>query len=301
MVPSTNRLSRLRLALLAGTIALWPVVADAQQAKQNGVLRIGASGTLAPATPGATGTGELVAVQEFIKEETGLTNEIIREKDWRTMADKMAKGDLKIGVFNGIEYAWAVKEYPGLKPLALAVNVHRYPKAVVVTRKEDPATNFAGLQGHSLVLHEYGPPFLQLFAQRESKANGKDLQTFFSKITKQAQAEDCLDDVVDGVAGATVVDDATLDAYKQKKPGRFGRLKEVAQSQPFPPVVIAHYDQLLDEPTLMRFTVGLLGVAVKPKGREILTSFKLTAFEVVPHDFDKVLAAAREAYPPPAK
>src|SRR5207244_6848780 len=59
-----------------------------------------------------------------------------------------------------------------------------------------------------------------------------DLKTFFPKITSPENTEDALDDVVDGVVQAAVVDRAGLEAYKRRKPGRFNRLKEVARSQP---------------------------------------------------------------------
>src|SRR5207244_11836898 len=92
-----------------------------------------------------------------------------------------------------------------------------------------------------------------------------DLKTFFPKITSPENTEDALDDVVDGVVQAAVVDRAGLEAYKRRKPGRFNRLKEVARSQPLPPPLVAYYEGVLDQDTLKRFGDGLLNARRKEK------------------------------------
>ena len=56
----------------------------------------------------------------------------------RELADKMTKGELQLGVFQGYEFAWAQEKQPQLKPLALAVNVYRLREgapALRATRK----------------------------------------------------------------------------------------------------------------------------------------------------------------------
>jgi len=234
----------------------------------------------------------------FIKEETGLDNDIIRQKNWRELADKMAKRKLHVGVFHGDEFAWATQKYPELKPLALAVNIDRYPVGHVVTRRDNKAKTVADLSGATLTMASSAPHFLRTFL---NQVGGKNPEEFFSKVKLQENVEDALDDVVDGVVQAAAVDRASLLAFKRRKPGRFKQLKDVAHSDPFPPVVIAYYDKVLDEALLRRFKVGLLGAILKEKGRTMLTLFRLTAMQDVPEDFPKVLARTQKAYPPPSK
>jgi ABC-type phosphate/phosphonate transport system substrate-binding protein len=285
-----------RALLLAVFLATLPAAARAQQPKTDD-LRIGTSNSLTTEKKGDKEKGALETLKSFIKDETGLNNEIIRQKDWQELADKMAKGQLEIGVFQGYEFAWAQEKHPDLKPLALAVNLYRYPVVYVVTRRDDPAKDFAGLQGRSFGLPDTGQPYLRLFVEHEAK--GKELKDFFSKVSSAENVEDLLDDVVDGTVQAAGVDRAALEAFKQRKPGRFEKLKEVAKSQPLPPVVIVYYDKVLDEATLKRFREGLLGAAKKEKGKTILNLFHLTGFDPVPDDFAKVLADTRKEYPPP--
>jgi ABC-type phosphate/phosphonate transport system substrate-binding protein len=282
-----------------GLLGILLVVAVAANGRQNKLdfLRIGTSGTLT-GPPGSREEAAMKTLREFIKEETGLDNDILRQKNWQELTEKLANGELNLGVYQGFEFAWAVAKQPKLRPLAIAVNVYRYPVAYVVTRRDGKAVAFADLKGHSLAIPATGQTFLRLFVDRQSEASGHQADRFFSQITEPDNVEDALDAAVDGKVQAVAVDRAALESYKQRKPGRFKRLKEVAHSQPFPPPVVVWYDAALDQSTLNRFKDGLLGAASKEKGQTLLTLFRLTRFESVPADFDRVLAETRQTYPP---
>ncbi len=209
----------------------------------------------------------------------------------------MSKGELHVGVFQGFEYAFAQEQYPDLKPLAVAVNVYVYPVVYMVAGKDDQAKDFAGLQGQSVAMVQDGAGYIDLYVRHQCKAAGKKPEEFFSRIAKRDNFEDLIDDVVDGTSNAGAADRAALEAYKRRKPGRFGRLKPVAQSQPLPPAVIAYYGNYIDEATRRQFRDGLLNASNKDKGQTMLTLFRLTGFQTPPSDFDQVLAATRAAYP----
>jgi ABC-type phosphate/phosphonate transport system substrate-binding protein len=263
------------------------------------VLRIGTSGRLATEGGARNEKNSLETLKSFIKDETGLDNEIARQDRWQDLADKMEKGELQVGVFQGYEFARAQPKYPDLKPLAVSVNIDVYPVANVLARRDDKASDFAGLQGHSLAVLTDGPGYLQLYIDGQCQTAGKKTEQFFSKISTRENYEDALDDLVDGVVDAALADKAALEAYKRRKPGRFSRLKRIAWSQPFPPTIIAYCGTYLDDATRRRLRDGLLGASSKEKGQTMLTLFRLTGFQVPPPDFDQVLAATREAYPWP--
>ncbi len=285
------------IALALATLsAVCSATVVGQQSKID-VLKIGTSGTLTAEGGGRNEKSSLDTLKSFIKDETGLDSEINREKDWRALAEKLSKGQLNIGVFQGIEYARAEESYPGIKPLALAVNVYVYPVAYVVVGRDNSATNFAGLQGKSLGQLGEGARFLQIYINRQCELLGKKPADFFSKIVPHDNFEDAIDDVVEGTVDAAVADRAALDAYKRRKPGRFAKLKPIAQSERLPPAVIAYYGAMLDETTRNQFRDGLLGASNKEKGQTMLTLFRLTGFQSPPPDFEKVLAETRKAYP----
>ncbi len=281
---------------LTAIVAISSATVNGQPVKMS-VLRIGSTGTLTGKGDDAKEKAGRETLHQFIKDETGLNNEIVGQEKWQNLADKLAKGQYHLGVFNGYEFAWAQEKYPDLKPLVVAVNVDRYPVALVLTKRDNPATDLAGLRGQTLAVPVTGKAFLRLFVDRQSMAINKKADGFFSKITTPDNVEDALDDVVDGTGQAIVVDRAALEAFKRRKPGRFNQLKEVARSQPFPSTVVAYYGSTLDEPTLRRFKDCLLNAKRKEKGEMLLTLSRLTGFEVVPEDFAKVLAETRKAYP----
>jgi ABC-type phosphate/phosphonate transport system substrate-binding protein len=240
-------------------------------------------------------------LQRFIKEETGLDNKVTHQKDWRDLADRLTRGELHLGVFEGYEFAWAQERRPGLKALAVAVNVHRYPVACVMVQRGGPVKGFAALQGRSIYLPAEGPHHLRVFVEQRCRVAGKTAATFFAKITSQESVEDALDDVVDGAIAAAAVDHAALEAYQRRKPGRARRLRELTRSQPFPPPVVAYHGTALSEASRRRFAAGLLAAHRKEKGRTMLTYFRVTAFQAVPDDYPRVLARSRKEYPAPAK
>jgi ABC-type phosphate/phosphonate transport system substrate-binding protein len=290
--------------LLAFGLALLLIipaeVVNGQQGKLKS-LRIGSSGSLTDAKDEKKEKAALESLESFVKDETGLKSQIQRQKNWRELADKLAKEDLDVGVFRGYEFAWAQEKHSALKPLALAVNVYRYPVVYVVVQRNNPAKDFAALAGQSLALPSTGQGYLRLFVERQAEAKGKKLDAFFSKVKSYENFEDALDDVVDGVEKAAVADRAALEAYKRRKPGRFKQLKEVVHSQPFPPTVVAYYGTHLNDATLKQFRDGLLKASHTERGQTMLTFFRLTGFESVPDDFGKVLAETRKLYPPPKK
>lgn len=276
--------------------ALLLALADATSGER--LLHIGSSGTLADGAPGTKEDAALKTLQSFIKDETGLANQITPQKNWRELARKLAKGELQLGVMQGYEFAWAQQEDSNLKPLALAVDVYPFPTVYVVERKSEGAGNFAGLKGKSLALPTTTPAYVKLYLERLCQGAGGRTSAFFAKTGTPDNVEDALDDVIDGKVDATVVDRAGLEGYKRRKPGRFNQLKPIAHSEPLPPPLVAYCPGQLDDAILQRFRDGLLNAHKKEKGEMMLTLFHLTRFEPVPPDFGKILAETRRHYQP---
>jgi ABC-type phosphate/phosphonate transport system substrate-binding protein len=271
-----------------------------QQPKKFKVLHIGTSGSMA--LYAGSGTKEQTAIetlQSFIKTETGFDNDIVRQKAYQELARKMAKGELQLGVFQGYEFAWAREKDAKLRPLALAIDVYPYRYAYLMVSRDTKIADFAALQGKVLSLPNVPQGQLRLFVEHLCESQGKPLNAFFSKITTPDNVEDALDDAVDGVVQAAVVDRGGLEAYRRRKPGRFNRLRELMHSQAFPPPLVADYEGVLDKATRQRFLDGLLNANQKEKGQALLTLFKLSGFVAPPGNFEQVLAETLKTYPPP--
>jgi ABC-type phosphate/phosphonate transport system substrate-binding protein len=96
-----------------------------------------------------------------------------------------------------------------------------------------------------------------------------------------------------------IVDNVALDAYKERKPARFAKLKSVQKSEDFPSAVIAYRGGTLTSATVKLFQESLIGGQKTALGRQLLTLWKLSSLERVPSNFDEELAKILKAYPPP--
>lgn len=244
-----------------------------------------------------------VAMQAFpvlMKAQTDLSNELAPSTDPGDLGEKLTKDQLHLAVFQGIEFAWARQKYPELRPLVIAVNKKQNRQAHLMVRKNSKVTEFAELKGKQVAIPCGGREHCRLFLQRNCQECGLGPDDFFAGIAKP-NAEKALDDLVDDVVQAVVVDGIALDCYKQRKPGRFAKLKDLQKSELFPDSVVAYHPGVFDEATLQGFRQGLLKAHETPLGRQLLTLWSLTGFENIPEDYEQILTETSKAYPPPSE
>ncbi len=70
------------------------------------------------------------------------------------------------------------------------------------------------------------------------------------------------------------------------------------QSEAFPCAVIAYYPGKLSQALLDRFREGMLSAKDSRQGRQMMQLCRISSFEDVPDDFDKMLDDIAKAYPP---
>src|ERR1700748_628511 len=83
------------------------------------VLRIGTCSTLTGNAESPREKAAAKTLKGFIKDETGLNNEVFRRDNWQVVADDLSRGRLHLALFQGYEFAWAQDRHPGIRPLAL--------------------------------------------------------------------------------------------------------------------------------------------------------------------------------------
>jgi ABC-type phosphate/phosphonate transport system substrate-binding protein len=233
--------------------------------------------------------------------ETGLDSTVLPPLPHDQLADRLAKGDLQIGVFQGVEFAWEQQRHPELVALAIGVNQARNRHGYLLVATNSPLSKWDDLAGKSLAIPCRSKEHCLLFVERHCRADGKEFPQILSKTTAPATAEDALDDVVDGLVQAAVVDGFAMKAYERRKPGRFARLKVLFASECFPDPVVAYRSHSLDDATIRRLQKGLTGAHKGLIGRNLLMLWSLTGFEPVPPEFDRLLLTIAKAYPPPAR
>jgi ABC-type phosphate/phosphonate transport system substrate-binding protein len=237
-------------------------------------------------------------LQGMVQEFTGLKSRILQGGDHDTAIKKLEAGAWHLGVMPGVEFAWAKAKDAKLQPLIVAGYEVKSIHAILVAKKESPFKGFIDLKGKNVNLLTRGKVHCRLFAERETQGNPKE---FFAKLVPVGNSESALDDILLGTVEAAVVDNTAFELYKRVHPGRAGRLKVVVQSERFPPPVIAYRQGALSDELLNTFHKGMFKANDSERGREVMSTFGVAAFEEVPADYPEMLKAIAKAYPPPTK
>jgi ABC-type phosphate/phosphonate transport system substrate-binding protein len=267
------------------------------------VVRVGLIDTLFRNMPEPVMQMAMRPFKSLLEAQTGMTGELVAGGNAGQLAKLLKEDKVQFGVFHGIEFAWARQNNPALRPLIVAVNGRPAMHAVVVVRLDSKAASCADLKGKTVALPADSREHCRLFFDRRCVAPGCCPEKFFGRVLYPHDVEAALDDLVDGKTDALVVDDLTLEAYQKLKPGRAARLRSLLRSEVFPPAVVAYHPGALSEDLLNRFRDGLLGASSSRRGQRLLEMCKITAFRVVPDNYEEMLKAIAKAYPPlaPAK
>jgi ABC-type phosphate/phosphonate transport system substrate-binding protein len=287
-------------AALGLTYFLLQPAPGASAAPGGKVVRVGLVGTLFRNMPEPIMQVAMRPFKSLLEAQTGMTGELVAGGDAGNLATLLKQDKVQFGVFHGVEFAWARLNNPSLRPLIVAVNERPAMHAVVLVPLESKAVTCADLKGKAIALPADSREHCRLFFDRRCVAPGCCAEKFFGRVNSPTNVEDALDDVVDGKLDALVVDVLTLEAYQKLKPGRAARLRTLRRSEPFPAAVVAYQPGALEEDLIARFRDGLLGASSSRRGQRLLEMCRITAFKVVPANYEQMLKDIATAYPPPA-
>jgi ABC-type phosphate/phosphonate transport system substrate-binding protein len=236
----------------------------------------------------------------LMKEQTGVDGQLVIAGDAFHVGKLLHEDKYQVGIFQGIEFAWARTKYADLQPLMIAVGKHQTLRATLVANQENTAGGFVAFQGKELAIPQRSKVHVRLFLEHGCNDGGHcEPQAFFGKINRPTSPLDALDEVCFGTLPAAVVDSVDLEFYKEIKPGCHKRLRVVQQSEPFPTGVIAVHKNALDQQTLDSFRNGMLNAHSNVRAREMMALFQLTAFEPVPENFEQTVTNILRTYPAP--
>ena len=295
---AAKRVGMLLICVGAGTLLLAPPRPAEANPDPNHTIQIGLVRSLFREAPSSMIGLLSRPLKALMESQTGLTGELILAGDYADLGARLKDGKAQLGVFHGFEFAWARRQNPALKPLVIAVSQHRMLHAHLVVRKDGAANTCADLKGKMVALPRMSREHCHLYLERRCPGNGTEPASFFSQITHPSCADDALGDVVDGLTHAAVVDRMALDDYQQNRPARANQLRVLHQSEPFPAAVVAYQEGALDEATLRRFREGMVAADRTERGKRLLKMCRITRFEEVPADYDRLLEDIARAYPP---
>jgi ABC-type phosphate/phosphonate transport system substrate-binding protein len=295
----TARKLHRKLLFLAVCISAWCSKAWGDDDKRSEPVRIGIVSTLFRNTPEPLVSAMMQPFAALMESQTGVAGQLIPGGNALHLGQLLAEDQVQLGVFHGLEFAWARQKYPKIQPLMLAVNQNRHLRTLVVARAACEATCFADFQGKPVAFPRHSREHCRIFLQVHCDHCRHEAAQLFAPFTTPANTEDALDDVVEKAVDAAVVDAVALECYKRRKPGRYASLRVIEQSVVFPAAVVAYVPGNLDEETVRAFHDGLINANKTALGRQFITLWKLTAFEPVPQDYEPLLQSILRSYPQP--
>lgn len=262
-------------------------------------LRIGLINTVAPGMTTGLLALAMKPFREYVEGTTGNSGEIVRCGDAYDLAKQLADDKVQIAIFHGHEYAWAKAKHPTLDVLVVCLNHLRVVRANLVVASKNAATSYTDLAGTTVALPKDGRDHCRLFFEQRCVKPGVDAEKFYGRLERPLDTDDALDDVVEGRVQSAIVDANALDRYKKGNASRAGLLRVVAESEAFPPGVIAYFPSKVVEAEVKKLREALVTAKDTPRGKQSLQILKLATFEETPGDFEATLKAIVKAYPPP--
>ncbi|HUR53303.1 MAG TPA: PhnD/SsuA/transferrin family substrate-binding protein [Gemmataceae bacterium] len=280
--------------LLVAAAGLTPP-ADAQQPTK---VKIGLPKGMFRDVPAGVMDIAAAPFRDLLRRQAGTDGDVALVESYQVLATQMKEKKVDIGVFCGFEYAWVKAAHPEIVPLVVTVPNGRKMQAMLVVHKDAKAGKPADLCGACVAIPTGTKPHCHLFLERLRDGLPADCCGVAKMEPKGV--EEVLDAVAAGQMQAGLVDIAALTAYQNNKPGAHGQLRVLAQSELFPPSVIAYRKGAVDAATVSRVHAGLTKAGGTPQGKAFMMLWKMKGFEDLPADFDAELKRIAAAYPPPA-
>ncbi len=284
---------------IAGLLA--PLAVAEKKIPERPLVRIGLMNSLFRDAPESFRQAMLEPFRTLMESQTGIKGELETAASAHELGLKLNENKIQLAVFNGVELGWAQQEFPRLKPLMIAVNKHRELFAHIVILNDSKLKDFSELQNQTVALPRQSRHHCHLFFEHCQQEARRQRQDFKTQVTTAAGTEAALDDLIRGKVQACVADGVALESYKHEKPGSYEQLKILKKSEPFPSAVVAYLPGVLPEETLARFRAGMMQAQETPVGRQLLAMSRLTGFEKVPADYQKMVDEIVKLYPVPGR
>lgn len=274
-------------------VVLCAVTASpAQPPSGTKVLHIGMIDTLFEDKDEDRVRGQIEPFSEVVRKQTQRPGDFIMAKGVDGLVDGLRHGKLQMAVLHSWEYAWLKRLVPDMEPVLVAVNGTVVQRVHALVPKASPAQSLDDLNGKSLALARRSPQFVKFYVEHLQKPQER------FKVREEKDAEAGIEAVIDGMAEFTMVGTSAWKVYRDRKPVRAERLRQVHESVPFPPAVLAYKKGQVNEEVLQRFRDALLKAHEGPEGRQTLTLWRISSFEPVPKNYEEMIQAIGKEYPP---
>lgn len=284
-----------------GVAALLRSPAEVLATPAPGGIKVGLTSTIFPGMSDAMLTAAAKPFRSLLEQATGVSGAIVQGGNAQSLGAKLKKDEVQLGVFQGIEFAWAKQENAGLEPLVICVNQKRILKAYLIVRANSGVSKVADLKNKTLIYPADVREHCKAFLRARGVTEGATVRSFYKNLVKAGDTEEALDELCDGNATAALVDGLAWLGYKAGKPGCASRLRILEMSEAFPCSMVACQSGRFNDGQVRRFRSGLVEARNSRKGKQMMEFLRITGFEEVPDYYGKMIVSVAKTYPVPAK
>src|SRR5581483_3695979 len=109
--------------LLTALLCTLPAYSTAEEkVASTNVVRIGMIDSLFRDIPESTVLAMMQPFQVLMETQTGVSGRLVPSGGAHALGLDLAEDRVQLGVFHGIEFAWARQKFPDLRPLMIAIN-----------------------------------------------------------------------------------------------------------------------------------------------------------------------------------
>jgi ABC-type phosphate/phosphonate transport system substrate-binding protein len=282
-----------------GVLAMaLPALAAEPLTEASGPVRIGMMASIFRDVPSAMFPVLSRPFTAMMKQRSGLTGEATQVPDVATITQQLRDGHIHLAVYHGFEFAWARANAPDeLEPLVVCNCGQPKFQAFLMVRHDQSLKSIAELNDKKIGVPIGTREHCRLFLDRlwASTHDGKQFPP--AQMARGGSAESALDDVVDGVLPAALVDNVALTSYANMNPARVKNLRPALSSELFPLSVVVCRKGGLTPSLAATLKRSLIELNQSREGQNLMFLWKLKGFEAVPADFNAQLDRVFVAYP----
>lgn len=283
-----------RFVLSSALVVLFGSVATAEEKL---VLRVAIPKSAFRDVPAPLLTFATQPFRDLIKTQTGFDGQVLSDAEALPLARDIDAGKIHLGVFLGHEFAWAQQKYPDLMPVVCSVPKPKEIQAFVLVRHDQKGTSLSDMKGTRLIvaagLRDHARLFLDKKQAEDMTSGG------FCSTSKAATVQDALYKVIESEADVTVADQAAWRYFQKLYPGASQNLRVLAQSDVFPPTVIACKKGKLTDEQLKKVKDGLMTAHQSKQGGRLMGMIKLEKFDELPTGYMDSIKSCLKLYPVP--
>jgi ABC-type phosphate/phosphonate transport system substrate-binding protein len=235
--------------------------------------------------------------RSLMEKQTGLSYDVELCPDSLAMVKRFKEQKIELGVMHGFEYAWIKAKNPDLVPVSVALPNGGIVQAMVVVHEDCKAAGIAELDGESVLIPRGTKAHCMIYLEKLRAGVPKTAARTLAK--PGLTPEEALNLVANGEAPAALVDAASLAAYKVLQPGASKRVKVLAQSDHFPPVLILTRKGAMKDEAITKLRDGLSVAHKTAQYKPLMMMWNMQGFENVPKDYDAQLEKCLQQYPVP--